>query len=789
MPSTKPYIFVSHASKDDATVTRLCDELMASTGRDLWVDHKNIATGANWQIAIDTSLREKDAMLLAMSRNSADREEVIAEWRDALLRKHDLFIAIIDDIPIEDIPSRLRIIQMVNLHTDWNAGIRTLTAAIKGEPLPDDAPLTPARPMAGHIDRRLTTIPIIGRDDDLNEVKRLLKIGPAAILGIGGLGKSRLAAELAMTSSDVDGAMWHTASDISRPDEVIELLRDHLNLEVTADRSDVLKKLRTVKRMIVLDNMESVPADNPRRAAYVKLIDDLVDAGAQVLLTSRVEWPDLERCGAHTLHTLTPESAAQVVPDMGQAENVSVDLKPQAMQIAQAARFHPRLIEWAVGLMKTFPVQKVIEDMTDLKSKSTQDALNEMILKTLNQMTKAHGKQPEIVLKRLNVCRSGFTYEAAKALIAPSLTQTSLDDALVVLRTYTFLTFGDSRYTIDPLVITAVGEDPAAHRPHYDHYSDLALAHYQKQDYLGLDPESANLEAAFEWALATGDGTDALRIANRCAPFLANRGRFKLRLDWFERLENKLSAHPNKDLRADSLNGLGVMYREYPFGKRQKNLQKALESFKTTLTYWTDKKEHAGTQNNIGLTYVDLASIEDPKGNLQQGMDAYEEALKIWKRKTEPEYAMVQNNLGEAYVAFAKLENPQDNLAKALDCYQKALKVYKPTEDLRLDYAMVKVNLGDFHVVLAEITNDWVSNFPLAYAAYVEALKYYTLDEAPLEYAKSQYKLGLASLKFAISSWRDAKNSYKQLGHITDSERLTNQIATGESIVKKISKR
>src|SRR5262249_31837554 len=143
-----------------------------------------------------------------------------------------------------DFPYRLGIIQYVNLARDFDAGIRALTAAIRGEELPAGAPVTTLRPVTGKIDRRLTTIPISGRDADLAEIKRLLKTGPTAILGVGGLGKSRLAAEILQTSDAIDGAIWHTASDISRAEEVLELLREHFNLDPATSRSDTLAKLR-----------------------------------------------------------------------------------------------------------------------------------------------------------------------------------------------------------------------------------------------------------------------------------------------------------------------------------------------------------------------------------------------------------------------------------------------------------------------------------------------------------------------------------------------------------------
>src|SRR5690606_2665477 len=151
--------------------------------------------------------------LVIVSRTSAVSIEVITEWRDALARGVRLLVAIIDDIPFLDIPARLRQVQFVNLHDDWDGGLAKIVAAIQAKPAdptisppPSSAapafrswPVT-ARPP---IDRKLLTIPISGREADIAEIKRLLRGNPTAILGVGGLGKSRLAAEIVMTSDDV----------------------------------------------------------------------------------------------------------------------------------------------------------------------------------------------------------------------------------------------------------------------------------------------------------------------------------------------------------------------------------------------------------------------------------------------------------------------------------------------------------------------------------------------------------------------------------------------------------
>lgn len=193
------HIFVSHATADDDMVTRIHNTLEAATGRELWVDHKDIQPGDNWPHEIESHLAGCESMLLVMSRNAFDRDEVIAEWRDALLRNRRVYIAIIDDIPVTDIPSRLRLIQWVNLHDDWDGGLAALVASIKGEAMPADAPVHHPRPVTGHIEPRLTTIPMSGRDGDYAQLIDHLNSGrPTLILGVGGLGKSRLAAEIVL---------------------------------------------------------------------------------------------------------------------------------------------------------------------------------------------------------------------------------------------------------------------------------------------------------------------------------------------------------------------------------------------------------------------------------------------------------------------------------------------------------------------------------------------------------------------------------------------------------------
>ena len=658
-----PDVFVSHASADDDVVTRLHDTLEAATGRDLWVDHTDIRPGQDWQEAVDRALLTCPDLLLVLSRSSASSKEVTGEWRKALASGHRLLIAVIDDVPHEDIPSRLQTIQWVNLHDDWDGGVTSLVAAIHGSEVPDGGSQFSRWPLTGTIDPRLTQIPISGRDEDLARIKVLLKQGPTSILGVGGLGKSRLAAEIVMTADGIGGAVWYTASDVSYVDDVIELLRSHFDLDPTTSRRKTLAQLHTHKRLIVIDNAESVPLE--RREAYATLIAELYGAGALVLLTARVEWDQIVM--GLTVHpsTLLFEAAEQVVRDMGQAFAVACDLSPHSAAIARAARQHPRLIEWAVRQTKKFPPEKVVRDLNALTSKRVQDALDEMILKTLRQMTEMEGPEAEAALKRLAVCRGSFTYEAAAAILDLEENEETLDTVLATLQAWQFVTLQAgaerTRYELDPLVVEVIGEYEQAHEPHFDYYDALVQHHARRQDYQGIDVESANLGVAFEWALQAGEGERAFWFASACAGFLSNRGRFAQRMDWILRVTRTLAEHPDEDLQAASQNNLGNAYRDLAsLEQPEVNLRRAIVAYEAALRYSTPETvplAYATTQNNLGNAYWDLADLEQPEVNLRRAIVAYEAALCYFTPETAPlAYAMTQNNLGLASWDLADLE-------------------------------------------------------------------------------------------------------------------------------------
>lgn len=448
-------IFVSHATKDDELVTQLCASLASMVEAAFWIDHHHlIPPEDNWRGAIQVALRECEVGLVVLSRHSVARAEIVAEWTYLLNIRRGLYVAKVDDVPIADIDYRLHLVQWIDLAQDWQKGIGALAAAINNQTLALDAPTVWVRPVTGHIDRKLLAVPISGREYGLATLRQRLHEEPTTILGVGGIGKSRLAAEIVMTMPDGYGAVWHRCTEQTDPRDIELMLCEHLGLPESTNQHDLLEALRRHPLLLVLDNAEVV-TDSQRRA-MVGLIEAFYAMGSQVLLTSRSAWDELETGETYRPQRPSVETAEQIVNDMQQAFNVPHNLQPYAHKLALAARQHPGLIEWAVKQTHRFSPEKVIRDLRHLRSKKIQAALDEMIHKTLRIMVKAEGGGIDMALRRLLVFRGSFTYDAAKAVL--QVDEDKLDHYLDTLLRRQFIVLyidpqKQSRYRIDPLVI------------------------------------------------------------------------------------------------------------------------------------------------------------------------------------------------------------------------------------------------------------------------------------------------------------------------------------------------
>jgi tetratricopeptide (TPR) repeat protein len=764
------HIFVSHTTADDDVVSRLHDALEAATGQNLWVDHKDILPGENWQNKIETALAGASRMLVALSASSAASNEVLAEWRDAMLRGIPVIPILIEELPLTTIPSRLRLNQFVRLYQDESFAIAQLAAAIRGEAAPD-APRFIGLHVTGRIDRVLTSLPLQGRQEDLAAVLRQLPQQPVFIVGIGGRGKSRLAAEVAFRGEGFEGVVWHYALEFYTADDLLSDLRLHLNLDGATERRDVFKYIRMSPPLVVLDNAESIAEAN--RAAYAALLEDVFAAGGRVLVTTRERWHEMGVVSEIAPGALTAEQAAAIVHDMARLYHVKADLSEAALAIAEGARRHPRLIEAAVRQTTQLPVDVVLNNLKGLSGREIHKSLEKMIRLSFEQMTGKAGAAPLAALRRLCVMRGGFTYAAARALCLPDVgeyaapappelvDEDALQSALSALQDWHFLYLDAAeRYQLDPLAAEIVEQeqaDEAAYAAHFDYCIETARRAQQAQRFAELDAEIDNLEAAFERLLQRAP-TRAFYLARTCSFFLANRGRYEKRMAWLNQLQAVLGDSRDRHMRAQLLQEVGIVQMEHPLGDRRANTRRSIEALEEALELRdanVSALAYASTCNNLGNAYRNLALLENPVANLERSIAAYATALQYrTPEESAMGYAATQNNLGVAYRELATFDQPVRNLYRAIDAFNAALR-YRNSQQHPLTYAATQNNLGTTYRELANYEEPQV-NLARSVAAYQESLRYRTLADAPLDHAMTQINLGMAYRQWAMYEEREA---------------------------------
>lgn len=793
-------IFLSHSSKDDAIVSRIHDALEAA-GFNVWVDHvdgKGVDIGDNFELVIQDALVKCKYGLFALSPNSAKSIECINERRTVTDLGKRLYVALIKDVNPEEFPWSLRTIHYVNLKADFETGINELVKALQGDsPLETTAKVTAQqRSLSGNFPRWHLDFPLMGRGDILEQVHKTLANGQRVteLLGLGGVGKTRLAAEIVNTVTFQHGVVWHKIEPHTTIDNLAFQIRDHLGLDPETELDMVWDILGRREVLLVLDNAEDCSAP----AAYAERINALnLEGGSRVLVTSRYQWRELRNTKHFDLRAPDKESALAILESMIERENPSFSLNGYEEQIVAAAQHHPRLLHYAVRWANAYPADYVLETVQTLDGEDAQEALDDMVLKTIRQLdNQPGGKEALSALRRLTVCRGGFTFDAARAII------NTKPSALMLLKQWGLVSFEDGRYDIEALVSRLIGTDDSARQAHFDYYLALAQKHYNAQHYVGLTPELPNLETAFVWILETQAVESAVLLGEAAYAFFSNRGYYEMRLDWVDRLYTLIASTDDPRLQARIHIVISKAYRNRRDKHMRGNLERAQESILMALElvpptidpvlygsicvqkgylHWqfgsledrethvaqgllmmdeavkyltpdNNEREYARMYNTWGLLYRTYASVKDRRENLQQALKAYEESARFWRPEKYPlDYATLCNNWGFAYRNLGELdgENQREYLEKAIEIYQDALK-YRTPQSAPQAYALTMGNLGYTYRLLSNITAP-EDNLMQAKNALEEALAYRTCETNPRGYAISQSSLG--RIYYAISEY------------------------------------
>jgi hypothetical protein len=595
------------------------------------------------------------------------------------------------------------------------------------------------------------------------------------VLGIGGLGKTRLAAEIAVTAESAgfrDGVIWHEVADYTTLDTLTGLIRDHLRLGKEVSDDDVWRALDRRAVLLVLDNAES--SRNPKQLAdCLNRIDQM--GGTRVLITSRIELTDLRGGKRHLLAAPSLEAAVKILEEMINAEPPHFPLNGQAEALATAAQSHPRLMQYAVCWLDTYPVEVVLDTLKTLKGADAGEALEDMILKTVNKLKEQpDGEAAIAALRKLAVCRGGFTYDAAKAILGTD----SDPRLLAILQRWNLVQNREGRYEVDPLVTVAVGEDENAYSVHYDYYLELIETFSRKQQFFRLEPEFDNITVSFERSLERGF-YDAIRILYVGGLFLNNRRGPRFFLKWLAEIDEPYPVDDDsKNDDQDLMSEIKQYHKDLiELNPHENPLACAKIYFKIGKSYYQFSDENDGKTNS---------------DNLHHAVDAFASALSLLNSVSDAPMKALNRTyelLGDTYFELSEYENKSDSLHNSISAYKSALQ-YISSNTEPITCGNLYSQLGNSYAELAKIEN-LSANTQDALVAFNKALVYFTPETAPHDYADTLVDIGnvydsLEQYMDAIMYWLKAETEFNRLGETTHNNRYVHTLHKMRNIIKRI---
>jgi predicted ATPase/DNA-binding SARP family transcriptional activator len=466
-------------------------------------------------------------------------------------------------------------------------------------------------PVARHSQRhnlpaQLTSF--VGRERELAELERVLaEVRLLTLTGVGGVGKTRLALELAArVVEEFPGPVWFVdLSGIADPALVPQQVAEVLGLREDPALSlvEILRNhLRKTDVLLLLDNcehllpssaelMETLLLGAPTLRILATSRESLGVVGEVEFALAPLAVPDA---------ALNPEQSAAVAAVRLFLERSSLagGFVATPTVVATVARVCreldgiPLAIELAAARTRTLSVDEIAAHLDDrfafLRDWRRVAAPRHQTLRaTIDWSYELLTEAERHVLGRLSVFAGGFTLPAAAGVCVGGDEPRALDIVgRLVERSLVVPELGgdSSRYRLLETVrqyaaerLAETGDLEESRRAHGATLLRLAEADRWagKEGLARLAVENDNVRAALEWTLAAGDPIGP-RLARAFGRVWLARGQLEKGRDWLQRA---LSAHPDRDeLRAELLGLLGaIVYERGEMARADEVLTEGLE--------------------------------------------------------------------------------------------------------------------------------------------------------------------------------------------------------------------
>jgi predicted ATPase/DNA-binding SARP family transcriptional activator len=500
----------------------------------------------------------------------------------------------------------------------------------------DTADVQPALPP---FDVPMPPTPIVSRNDELQDICARLrdpKMRAVTISGTGGIGKTRLALEVAHTLryDFEDGVYFVELAALSDATLVADAIAQTLEVKERARQgmaATLREHVRAKQLLLLLDNFEHVITAAP-------LVSELLAACPHltVLVTSRAALS----IRAEQQFTLEPLSDADAVELFVQrARAAGAVLTADDAHIAVYADICRRLdrlplaIELIAVRARTLapldllrqlerPLQALVHGPRDVPAR--HQALRNAIQWSYDLLN----PEEQRVFTSLGVFAGGCTAEAAQAILGDSLAVLEVLESLHAASLVQRHTVADeTRFVMLETIrefaleqLTMRGEAEATYDHHMEYYAHFSMAAYMELTRAEaprwrawVAAEQDNLRVAFRWALEHQMHETALRIATGVWRFHWMAGLLR---EGLERLEAALAYREQaplevqtKALRAAGALAMGL--NDYPRARQW--LEAAVEAA------WrlNDQSALQPVLTNLGYTLLEQGDLEDARIHLE----------------------------------------------------------------------------------------------------------------------------------------------------------------------------
>ena len=518
-------------------------------------------------------------------------------------------------------------------------------AAEPGHPPPARHPLpSPNLPVS--------PTPLIGREPELGELTRILGDPTCRLLtivGLPGIGKTRLAGEIALhqTGQYTDGVFFVSLASLTSAEFIVAAIADAVGFSISGPEdaaTQLFSYLHPCHTLLVLDNMEhlldgtAVLADLLGHAPDVKLL-----VTSRERLNLRDEW-------VFVLHGLPVPAAdeemrlddySSVALFLARARQAKTEFSPDQQEeqtIAHICRMvegMPLAIELAAAwapVLSCAEIAREIESNLEALTTTLRDvpARHRSLAAAFDHSWALLSDDEQAAFRKLSIFAGGFEREAAEHLADASLrTLSALIDKSLVRRN------GAGRYAIHTLLrhygqdrLAATGEEEHVRAQHRDWF--LSLAEQAVPVVFGsgepawlerLWLERDNFRRALQWSLDRGEAEEALRLVSALSWFWYVRADFSEARRWFEQT---LAVAGGVPLSYRAI----IQARAGNFAIKQRDYQRGVALAEESLQYLYE----TGNLWEAGWTLQHLGLAAMRQGEFERAGRLYAESADLFKQ-------------------------------------------------------------------------------------------------------------------------------------------------------------